>query len=138
MSKKLKEYKKIEGYKKVDAEEYKLVSMGGGFESFPSQGIWQVEYTGYSTRSSKICDLKKFNDLPNKYPIAELALRHDEISSAIVEFTKIKHRNLLETGESFYSASELTEYIIQSLVRLEINDLRNKKVLIEKKWLQIK
>lgn len=131
----------IYGYKKIDAEEYRLVEKRSGhdgkrsFGSFPCDGLWLVQTKEYSKSTSFFMDFKKYEELPEKYPIAELALRKDDISSAIMKFLKIKEKNIFELGKTNYSINELSEFIIKYLVSQE-NGGGSKKILVEKKWIK--
>ena len=60
-------YPNIKGYKKIDAEEYKLLERDYRnnleFRSFPSDGVWTVQTKKSSKSTTKICDIKKVKDL---------------------------------------------------------------------------
>jgi hypothetical protein len=130
---------KIKVYKKIDAEEYRIIENmprgNKGFGSFPCDGLWLVHTQDHCKSTSFFMDLKKYEELPEKYPLAELALRKDDISSAIMKFLKIKDKTLVETGKSSYSISELSEFIIKYLASQEFGG-GSKKILVEKKWIK--
>jgi len=134
------EYPNIEGYKKIDAEEYKLLERSYRnnleFRSFPSDGVWTVQTKKSSKSTTKICDIKKVKDLPELYPLVDLALRKDDISHALMRYSEMKNKSLLEFGECTYSAHELSEFIIQYLVSQELGG-GSKKILVEKKWIKV-
>ena len=133
-------YPNIKGYKKIDAEEYKLLERDYRnnleFRSFPSDGVWTVQTKKSSKSTTKICDIKKVKDLPELYPLVDLALRKDDISHALIRFSEMKKKSLLEFGECTYSAHELSEFIIQYLVSQELGG-GSKKILVEKKWIKV-
>lgn len=135
-------FKDIQGYKKINAEEYKLIEncyMDGkvAFGAFPSDGLWVVHTHGYGSRStSRLMDIKKFKELPPQYPVAELALRADDISRAISNFIDKKEKNLMELGTCRYNIHELTEHIITHIINQEFGG-GSKKVIIEKKCIKI-
>ena len=130
----------IKGYKKIGAEEYKILEIGydekPGFGSFPTDGIWLVHSKQYSKSSSLICNVKKIKELPELYPLVDLSLRKDDISTAILRFAEQKNKSLLEIGQCNYSANELSEFIIRYLVSQELGG-GSKKILVEKKWIQV-
>ena len=132
----------IEGYKKIDLEEYKIIekSYHKGeeyqFGSFPSDGIWIVETKPSSKSSSRVIDIKKFKELPKEFPLIEMALRESDIARAILKFVESKNKSLLDIGSCSYSTSELSEFIIKYLLSKEYGS-GNRKFLLEKKWIKI-
>lgn len=134
------EFPNIKGYKKIDAEEYKLLEKSYKnnleFRSFPSDGVWIVQTKKSSKSTTKICDIKNVKDLPELYPLVDLALRKDDISYALMRYSEMKNKSLLELGECTYSAHELSEFIIQYLVSQELGG-GSKKILVEKKWIKV-
>jgi len=86
------EFPNIKGYKKIDAEEYKLLERSYRnnleFRSFPSDGVWTVQTKKSSKSTTKICDIKKVKDLPELYPLVDLALRKDDISHALMRYSE--------------------------------------------------
>jgi len=137
----MKSYKKnpnIQGYKKIDAEEFKIIEKRYdgkiSFEQFPSDGLWIVK-TKKSSKSTSLF-LKKYDDLPNIYPLISLTLRKDEIASAIMRFIDNKNKSLLDMGKCSYTIQDFAEFIIKYVIASESEGM-SKKVLIEKKWVSI-
>lgn len=132
-----KRLERITAYKKIDLEEYKLIENYHGekcFGRFPSDGIWLVQ-TKERSRSTSLF-LKKCDDLPELYPLISLSLRKDEITSAIMRFIDLKNKSLLDIGECSYTINEFAEFIIKFVIASEMKGGK-KKVLIEKKWVEI-
>jgi len=131
----------IDGYKKIGVEEYRLVEKHlrdgfAQFDCFPSDGLWIVHRNENSRSTSRIFSMKKLQENPEKYPLVDLALRKDDISTAILRFLEGKEKTLSEMGKSSYSISELTDFIVKYLVAQELGG-GSKKVLIEKKWIKV-
>jgi hypothetical protein len=130
----------IEGYKKVNLEEFRLINKGykdkWEFDSFPSDGLWTVETKKSSRSTSCIIDIKKYEELPQKYPLVELALRKDDLASAIMKFIDSKNKSLLDFGKCSYSVNEFAEFIIKYFLSQEYGG-GSKKFLIEKKWIKV-
>ncbi len=128
----------IEAYKKIDAEEYKLIERRFDdereFGCFPSDGLWIVQ-TKKNSKSTSLF-LKKYDDLPGMYPLISLSLRKDEITSAIMRFIDKKNKGLLELGECSYTINEFAEFIIKYVIASELSGGK-RKMLIEKKWVNI-
>lgn len=134
----VKKTRDIEGYKKIDAEKYQLIESGYDrekeFGRFPSDGLWIVQ-TKKNSKSTSLF-LEKYDDLPEIYPLISLSLRKDEISSAIMRFVDKKNKSLLDLGRCSYNVNELAEFIIKYVIASEIKG-GNKKMLIEKKWVNV-
>jgi len=128
----------LEAYKKIDAEEYKLIeSRYDGkkeFGRFPSDGLWIVQ-TKKNSKSTSLF-LKKYDDLPELYPLISLSLRKDEISSAIMRFVDKKNKSLLDLGKCTYTVNEFAEFIIKYVIASEMSGGK-RKMLIEKKWVNV-
>jgi hypothetical protein len=132
------EINNIQGYKKIDVEKYQLIeSRYDGkkeFNRFPCDGLWIVQ-TKKNSKSTSLF-LEKYDDLPELYPLISLSLRKDEISSAIMRFVDKKNKSLLDLGQCSYTVNEFAEFIIKYVIASEIKG-GNKKVLIEKKWVNV-
>lgn len=128
----------VEGYKKIDLEKYQLIETRYDgkreFGRFPSDGLWIVQTKEHSRSTSLF--LEKYDELPETYPLISLSLRKDEISSAIMRFVDIKNKSLLDLGECSYTVNEFAEFIIKYVIASELKGGK-KKVLIEKKWVDI-
>lgn len=137
----MKKTENFECYKKIDAEEYKIIEKNNSeksfeFNKFPCDGLWMVSSKKNSRTTSFLFEIKKEQDLPIKYPLVELALRKDDISHAIMNFIEGKEKTLLDLGKCSYSFSEMSDYIIKYLVNQEYGG-GSKKVLTEKQWIKI-
>ena len=133
-----KKTREIEGYKKIDAEKYKLIETGRNgekeFGCFPSDGIWIVQ-TKKNSKSTSLL-LEKYDELPEIYSLISLSLRKDEITTAIMRFIDKKNKSLIDFGECSYTINEFAEFIIKFVIASELNG-KKRKVLIEKKWIEI-
>jgi hypothetical protein len=130
----------IECYKRIDAEEYRILDNRNNknveFDRFPCDGLWLVSSEKNCRTTSFIYDIKKMDNLPPKYPLIELALRKDDISRSILRFLEQKEKSLMELGSCTYSVHELTEFIVSHIVNQEFGG-GSKKVLVEKNYIKI-
>lgn len=119
-------------YKKV-GKKYVQVGPLDGWMGFPSEGLWLVKESPGRKSEEWI---KKISEIPDDTAsYIKFKLRHDEISSSIINFFKEKEENAKRNKENGYSYSyhEMTSRILDDLYNheQEKNKFKNK-LLIEK------